>query len=68
MDQHHRGRNLRRPLDEHSQSHQSPPPRHEINESPQVTELLEHACAAERETYLPISVRFDGIGTREVSE
>jgi hypothetical protein len=37
----------------------------------QVTELLEHACAAERETtitYLPISVRLDGLGIREVSE
>jgi hypothetical protein len=34
----------------------------------QVTELLEHACAAKGETYLPISVRLDGIGIREVSE
>jgi hypothetical protein len=34
----------------------------------QVTELLEHACAAERETYLPISVRLDSIGARELSE
>ena len=33
----------------------------------QVTELMEHACAAERETYLPISVRLAGIGIQEVS-
>ena len=37
-------------------------------EALQITELLEHACAAERKTYLPISVRLDGIGTLEVSE
>jgi hypothetical protein len=34
----------------------------------QVTELLERTCPAEWETYLPISIRFDGIGPREVSE
>lgn len=37
-------------------------------EALQVIELLEHACAAERTTYLPTSVRLDGIGTLEVNE